>query len=224
MAQKWYQKASVQTAIVSGLFFLIGVGIPSFFEIPKLKDKIGQLEKENSDKNIEILRLKADLIPFRALALEKYTGSEQEALRKLADHLTHLENSISDVKNYSHVARLHMNGSIYDVGSQLISTSSLSRVLIGTIERLDGAQDYRCDEESIAKYHEAVEVNSRFPFSYYALAKCYSLKNDKRFYEYLEKAIEILEITTTIDGHTSYHDGVLESLRKVKEQVATMDR
>jgi len=45
MTQKWYQKASVQTAIVSGIFFLIGIGIPSFFQIPKLNDEIKRLKK-----------------------------------------------------------------------------------------------------------------------------------------------------------------------------------
>ena len=57
MAQKWYQKASVQTAIISGLFFLTGISIPYFFKVPTLKDKIEQLEKENKDKNAEIQKL-----------------------------------------------------------------------------------------------------------------------------------------------------------------------
>jgi len=91
MAQKWYQKSSVQTAITSGVFFLIGIAIPLFLKIPALKSKIDRLEKENSDKTNEIQRLETQLTPFKTIALEKYTGSEQEALEKLAEDVKTLE-------------------------------------------------------------------------------------------------------------------------------------
>lgn len=94
MAQKWYQKASVQTAIVSGVFLLIGIGIPYCFEIPNLKNKIYQLENENSSKTAEIQRLETQLTPFKTIALEKYTGSERERLQKLAERILELENPL----------------------------------------------------------------------------------------------------------------------------------
>ncbi len=37
MTQKWYKKASVQTAIVLGIFFLVGIAIPYFLKVPKLE-------------------------------------------------------------------------------------------------------------------------------------------------------------------------------------------
>ncbi len=98
MAQKWYQKASVQTAIVSGVFLLIGIAIPHLFKIPKLEKKIEQLENDNSDKTAEIQRLETQLIPFKTIALEKYTGSEQEALRKFAQELEDLKNYVNPLK------------------------------------------------------------------------------------------------------------------------------
>lgn len=98
MAQKWYQKASVQTAIISGIFLLIGIGIPHFFKIPALERKIENLEKENSDKTAEIQRLETQLTPFKTIALEKFTGSEQEVLRKLADELKKLKNYVNPFK------------------------------------------------------------------------------------------------------------------------------
>ncbi len=98
MVQKWYQKASVQTAIVSGIFLLIGIAIPYVFKVPALENKIAQLEKENFDKTAEIQRLETQLTPFKTIALEKYTGPEQEALRKLADELEKLKNYVDPLK------------------------------------------------------------------------------------------------------------------------------
>jgi hypothetical protein len=98
MAQKWYQKASVQTAIVSGLFLLIGIAIPYIFKVPALENKIDQLEEENSDKTAEIQRLETQLTPFRTIALEKYTGSEQEALKRLAEELEDLKKYVNPLK------------------------------------------------------------------------------------------------------------------------------
>ena len=98
MAQKWYQKASVQTAIVSGIFFLIGIGIPYFFQIPKLNDEIKDLKKENSDKIAEIQRLETQLTPFRTIALEKFAGPEGEALKQLAERIKTIDESLENAK------------------------------------------------------------------------------------------------------------------------------
>jgi len=98
MAQKWYQKASVQTAIISGVFLLIGIAIPTIFKIPALEIKIDQLENDNSAKTAEIQRLETQLTPFRTIAIEKFTGSEQEALRQLANELEILKNFVDPYK------------------------------------------------------------------------------------------------------------------------------
>ncbi len=91
MTQKWYKKASVQTAIVSGIFLLVGIAIPYSLKIPELENKIEEMKKENLDKTAEIQRLETILTPFRTIALGKYTGSEQETLRKFARDLETLE-------------------------------------------------------------------------------------------------------------------------------------
>ena len=90
MAQKWYQKASVQTAIVSGLFLIAVTAVPYALRVPKLNDKIDDLNHKLEDKSQEILRLETQLAPIRALALEKYPGDQAEALKKLANEVTSL--------------------------------------------------------------------------------------------------------------------------------------
>ena len=63
---------------------------------------------------------------------------------------------------------------------------------------------------------EVIRDNTEFPFSYYALAIIYLENNDKEKCKYFaNKAIEILNVTTTISGHAPDHDSCLQHLSKV---------
>jgi len=77
------------------IFILLSGGVwisyNEVLRIPSLKDKITKLEKETQIKTEEIQRLETSLIPFKTLALEKYAGSENEVLKKLADKIKELE-------------------------------------------------------------------------------------------------------------------------------------
>ena len=55
--------------------------------IPKLKNNI-------SEKETEIQHLETQLTPFKTIALEKYTGTEQERLKKLSERIQELENPL----------------------------------------------------------------------------------------------------------------------------------
>ena len=77
MAQRWYQKASVQAALVSGLFIFATAAIVQWSEARRLKAQNEQLQRENQ-------RLETQLAPFRAIAVTRYPGSESEALVKLS--------------------------------------------------------------------------------------------------------------------------------------------
>ena len=77
--------------------FTIGFIFVSFnetFRIPNLKDKINSLKEDISTKNSQIQLLETKLVPFKIFALKEYTGSEQEALTKLANNLNKLENEL----------------------------------------------------------------------------------------------------------------------------------
>jgi hypothetical protein len=56
---------------------------------------IADLNQRISQKDSELQRLQADFIPFKTVALEKYTGSEEERLRKLADEIQKLNNPLT---------------------------------------------------------------------------------------------------------------------------------
>jgi hypothetical protein len=99
MAQKWYKKAPVQAAIVTGIFLLVWSAITHFSKVPKLENEIEELEKKCVEKTSEIQRLEILLTPFRTIALEKYTGSDQETLRKLANDLGTLQHKIIQLED-----------------------------------------------------------------------------------------------------------------------------
>lgn len=107
MAQKWYQKASVQTGLVAGVVLIIVTLIPFALQVPKLESENHNLRNELDGKTLEIQRLETLLIPFKTIALERYTGSEAEALRKLAKRLELIEQQVDDVDELRKIAARH---------------------------------------------------------------------------------------------------------------------
>jgi hypothetical protein len=120
MSQKFYQKASVQVAIVTAIGLIIVTIITIAHQRSKLKSDNIRLQSENVSKTIEIQRLETLLTPFRTIALEKYTLPEAEALRKLAEQLgvlqdadkqkteniTQLENELIQIKALAEPCKL----------------------------------------------------------------------------------------------------------------------
>lgn len=91
MAQKFYQKASVQVAIVSAIALIIVTSITVLHQRSQLGQNNQELQGQVVEKTAEIQRLETLLTPFRTIALEKYTGDEKEALRKLAYFIIELQ-------------------------------------------------------------------------------------------------------------------------------------
>lgn len=84
LPQPWYRKASVQTALVSGVFLTIVAVIVECS--PK-----GRLEQENRRLVNDVQRLETQLAPFRAIAIERFGQNEEEALAKLAAQVEELQ-------------------------------------------------------------------------------------------------------------------------------------
>lgn len=91
MAQRFYDKTNIQVAIVSTIGGVIITLMTILHQRSDLKISNEQMQKEITKKTAEIQRLETMLTPFRTIALEKYTGSEPEALLKLASKIQSLE-------------------------------------------------------------------------------------------------------------------------------------
>ena len=103
MAQKWYQKASVQTTIVAGIIGIIIAGLNILHQRSELSKQNIEMREKNAElsnlvqeKTAEIQRLETQLTPFRTIAIEKYTGTESEALKQLAIHISEIYTSLSN--------------------------------------------------------------------------------------------------------------------------------
>lgn len=98
MAQKFYQKATVQVAIVSGLVAIIIAGATILHQRSDLKDENERLLRLTQKQSAEIQRLETQLTPFRTIALEKFAGPEGEALKQLAERITTIDESLANAK------------------------------------------------------------------------------------------------------------------------------
>ncbi|MDE2009290.1 MAG: hypothetical protein KGJ09_04335 [Candidatus Omnitrophica bacterium] len=214
--QPWYKKASVQAAIVAGISLVIVAVIPYIFQIPNLQKRIQELEGDLQAKNFEIQGLETQLAPFKTIALGRFTGTESEALSKLAFQLNNLESAVSDIKKYAYVSTLGVNGSTNDNTGVIILTTPISLIMQDALNtnKLTHQVTFKCDDASIARYKKVIDLYPNFPFSYYGLAVCLSNHNNPIVGEYLKQAWQILKVTTTIDGHHPAHDEVLKNIEK----------
>ena len=172
-------------------------------------------EKEFSSSIIFELRVKE--------LLSKYSFTEdlgvvssnalkdlQNSLAKKDIQINELETKMKAITDYSDIAELNMFGATFYMpgGGSLITQSNnliteMSKVfkfekeeqrisLIQTNEALDAAK-------------KAIQIEPRFPFSYYAVAFILKGKGEENWVEYADKAINIYNYTTILKGCNSYH-------------------
>jgi hypothetical protein len=87
MAQKWHAKASVQTAIISGIVLVVVTGLVQWSPKSELESKVAKLELENSQLHVQ-------LAPFVTLAAERFGGSDQLSLAKLSSQFRDLDEKL----------------------------------------------------------------------------------------------------------------------------------
>ncbi|HUT54840.1 MAG TPA: hypothetical protein VM658_15720 [bacterium] len=128
MSQKFYQKASVQAAMIAAVGVIIVAIISIAYDRSKLKEDNSRLKRENDNKTAEIQRLETLLTPFRTIALERYSLPEVQALGKLAeqigvlqemdrqksDKISQLENEIGQMKPLAEPCKLVLHSKSID--------------------------------------------------------------------------------------------------------------
>jgi hypothetical protein len=225
----WFhkQEVGIRQAIIAGLFSLAIVVVCGFgyvctdwvLQAPKLR-------KENAEQAKEIVRLQTQVAPFIALTSEnKYTGDENERLQELASEISKARIDIDAVKKYSDVARMDPLGKQFDVGSGLQENTPISVLLEGTWQPIAGQFVFSTDAAAEKKYREVVEKFPTFPFAYVYISDCLRVRNDPAWKEYANKAIDILEKTTSLAAHKVQHDQALQMLKQgvMSAPVAQMD-
>lgn len=94
----WSAKFIIKLIVILLIAGFVWISYSELFRIPSIKEEVANLRDENNKKAAEIQRIETLLIPFKTIALEKYTGSEQAALRKLAKELQELKNYVNPLK------------------------------------------------------------------------------------------------------------------------------
>lgn len=225
MAKKWHQYVGIRAAIIIAAGGIIVAGMNIWHDRSELKQNnekhkneienkeklINELNQQLSQKHSEIQHLETQLTPFKTIALEKFTGDENERLRKLAQEIENLQKDIIAIRDYSDMASLNALGKPHSDGD-IVWNTAISRILEGTWEKRENQFVMRRDKEAEEKYREVIQKFPKFPFAYYFLALCLKYRGDEEWEIYAKKAVEILEITTTISGHKSHHDDVLQKL------------
>jgi len=94
---------SVQAVIVAGVFGIFGTWFGYHLqstglnqEVSSLKEKVEQQDAIIRNKTQEIQRLETQLMPFRTIAIQKFTGDDKEAMHKLADYVISLQERVAE--------------------------------------------------------------------------------------------------------------------------------
>lgn len=207
MGQRWYQKASVQSAMVTG-GCAVAASLITFIAI---SPETTRLKNENQTLHLEIDRLNAEMIPFKTEALRRYPGDEKEALAKLAFQLNTVATSVEIMRDYSDMARLNAFGKPYEDGDIIFNTPT-SSMLEGTYRRNGDKYVIRHDQDAELVFRSVIARFPRFPFAYYFLALCLKDKDEPNWKLPAQQAVELLQKTTQIAGHDAAHDEVLAKL------------
>jgi len=125
-----------------------------------------------------------------------------------------LESNLVAVREYSAVARRDALGNPAGagIGSDIKFDDDLTKSLEDMYTTKDNRIRMRRGPEAEQRYCEVIQKFPKFPFGHYFLALCLRERGDQEWPKHASRAVEILKLTTQIDGHSSNHDEVLEKL------------
>lgn len=159
------------------------------------------------------------------------TESEQksEVLKNLSDNVKILENDnlnkdqqiielnnqIIGVRDYSNIALLDLNGIEKTYSSMFVGWKTELYNLMSSVIGSTPPFFIKTNDTALTTLKEVIQKYPKFPFGYYGMCVNLIKKQDSNWKSYAIKALKILEITTTIDGHKPIHDQVLQLLKEL---------
>jgi hypothetical protein len=228
----WYKKASVQSGLVAGIVAMAGLVLSPIVQSrmaasqlksdnDQLREEIRRKDSDLKDKGAELQLVETRFAPFKALALQQFTGTENERIAKLALQIGDIQKGLDVISNYQDVSKLNPDGSgELRAGSGVTITSPTIEAMQGcwtttTAADSTASMTLVMTDASLTKMKHATETLPDFPFSYYGIALILKSRNDPSWRDYAEKAKEILEHTTQIKGHSTAHDECLAEMKRL---------
>lgn len=213
-----WNRVRLRAKITFIIIILYGVGttgLTLFLNvINKGKDRtITSLEKENTE-------LRNRMSAFEAAAVSIYGGTVSDAMTKLSEHLKSLQSEVSDIKKYSIIAQLGINGQqdngFFRTGVPISEKLQSGNCLLN--ESGTNYYEYSCEKKCLEIYRDMEYEFPDFPFPVAALALC-KYNEGKIDIDSLNKALKILVGTTKISNHNADHDIVLKQLLLIKQTI-----
>lgn len=182
------------------------VTIPEFYTQLKIRDSI----IASHDSTIKALndndKLKNQTINNLSNSI---TSLQKDNVLKDSE-INKLTNDVGNIRDYSNIAKLGLFGEIIHYAPPLIAPHNKLYDLMDSILEKKGNQIIvRQTDSTLMLINEVIKEYPKFPFGYFAKGMYLINNRGNEALLYLEKAIDILRITTRIDGHNSDHDLIL---------------
>lgn len=188
-------------------------------------EQLGKINKRIDEKELQIKLLDSTLTniqtdaKFKTQTINALSASVVEMQRKdsLKDkEIIKLNKEVIGIKGYSNIAKLDIWGLEVHLGYGLIGgETELSILMKKILEQKSNRLGPKLDDSTSILIDKVIEKYPKFPFGYYCKVLFQIQRNKNPWKEFATIAIEILEITTTIEGHKSDHDQVLDQLRVI---------
>jgi hypothetical protein len=124
-----------------------------------------------------------------------------------------LLHTLSDKSDYFDVSRLNPAGLPFREGKGIRIDTPLATAMRDLYITTDSTIAFKLGQEFEPRYRAVINQFPRFPFGYFALAESMRHRGDPAWREFAQKAISILEKTTTIEGHDPGQDEALAKMR-----------
>jgi len=133
-------------------------------------------------------------------------------------NITYSDYQSAQKLEYFDVSHLNSTGLPAEVGQGLLLTTPISKLVTPfvsrTIEEKKLQLTFQCSFDALNSYKLVIQNDPKWPFAYFYLGACEKKEGNRAWEENINKARQILHITTAIDGHYYDHDSVLEMLER----------
>lgn len=119
---------------------------------------------------------------------------------------------VQNIRDYSNISKFNAIGKPFVDGPGIRYSTGISGIIEPALTKKNDKVSFKCDDESLKRYEQAIQEYPHFPFSYCGMAECLRIRGDPKWKEYASKAISIFKITTKIDGHDKSHEEAMKQL------------
>jgi hypothetical protein len=172
-------------------------------ELSDLKETSGQQKRRMKRQERDIAKHQEEVANLTG-RIAKLEAEKTEQAKEIA--------TLSAINEYVEVATWNMAGNAILWNSQELETPVSGWGKDYRKKRGVEENQWECGSAALYHYREVMDQYPKYPFTYYALAKCLHAKGEPAWEEYAKKGVAILKKTTRLSGHASDHDGALVEL------------